>query len=291
MSITSNYIPYPGAEPIPTHINTVSDEDRAKDFRCDGKVLNKICNAPQCPQLGKFPRFRLRDPQRDHHIPGCPNDESADALRIDHLDQTGRHTTSRELLARLCHNPQTRTKTAPPRDTPMPYGAQDSGALTLDTRPHRYGSRPPDTLRQAIVLWSTLPVDAPYADTTVGDLLIDQRNIRDYRANGVPSGRIAVILCAKIGTKTLDRVVPARVSSEIVLRDAYAYRDKTQGLLISFKADAPARNAIFKAEDKIIAIMAQWMPHPTIPGAYTATDIIRKGNLCFFAYNFFDDNI
>ena len=287
MSEYAYLIPYPGADPILTSIYSITPNDKDKDYRCNGVVYGKTCYAPLCPVFSDHPHLRLRNPHRYHHIPGCPCDKSADALRVDHLDRAGTRTSPVNLLERFGKFQKLPKKRIPAHNSGSNAEETDAASHPLDTRPHRYGSRLPDTLSQAIVLWSALPVDAPYAGTTVGNLLIDSRNIHNYRANGIPAGRIAVVLCSMINKDKLAHITPNRASGEIILQDAYPGKEDTHGLLIAIKADYTAAKLIFGAKGNIIAIMAQWIPHPTIPNAYTSTDIIRRGNVCIFNREFF----
>lgn len=271
-------------------IEEINQTNRCDHFICGGKNphTGQLCEVEVTPVLRKdAPHFRGIMP----HIPGCPNDESEAATIIQHLDVTGRTTTIDALLT-ICGRGEHEGNKGEPRhrDTkPVSGGETEDVEDEVHARRILRKARNPKNLKELCALLVKSDLNALYANIPIGDIIVDHRNVHEYRQKGLRDGQMAVILCSRIKTKYIDKLVPEdRKYKGVILRDAYSYEDREYPLLLFIDGSNAVKSKIFGApKGNIIAIFGRWHPiSPDTPNVCVC-DHIYDGQVFVATKDFF----
>lgn len=269
------------------NINSIDKEDRNATYICCGMVRGKLCRAKMIPVFGETPYFRSAPDSK--HIYACPHDESKRAVIRRHLDVTGSKTTVEELLSDFDKG-ETQVRKKQASQGAGTKTSEKGEAKQAKEEPMRIirEARNPRNLKELCELLVNTEPDELYANTPVRRIIVDRRTIKDYRADGLSDGQTAVVLCSRIKSESLDRYFPDRDPQELVLRDAFSFESQKKPMLFAFRTSLAVKNMIFSApKEHIIAIFAQWHPHPKNPCTYIC-DHVQPGHVFLAEKDFFD---
>lgn len=270
-------------------IEEIVEANRYDDYICDGQNprTGQPCRAAVFPVMREgAPYFRVNV----RHICGCSNDESEAATIRRHLDVTGRTTTIADLMAACGRAEREGNERRLSHRDVEPVTGNETDHVDDDDNDRRIirEARNPKNLKEICALLIKSNLNDIYTQVPVGDLIVDHRNVNEYRQNGLRDGQMAVVLCSRIGRKRIDALVPERVNEDVIVGDAYAYEDRATPLLLFIDGSKAAYRKIFDSpKGNIIAIFAKWHSHPDAPNAYVC-DHINAGQVFVAARSFFD---
>ena len=272
------------------NINDIGKEDRDVTYICSGKTNGKLCGIKMIPVFGETPYFRSAPDCR--HICDCPFDESETAVIKRHLDVTGSKTTIETLLSAFSKGEKQARKKQVSQGTGAKTAEKDAEKQEKEeSRRIIREARDPRNLKELCALLTKTDLDEPYAGIPVRDSIVDHRTVKAYREHGLSDEQMAVVLCGRISKDRLDKCFPGRAPQAIVLRDAFSFEDKAAPLLFELRTGSAVKQKIFAApSDHIIAVFAQWHPHPTNPRTYFC-DQIQVGQVFAANKDFFDTSL
>lgn len=272
------------------NIEEIDQMNRFDHFICGGENphTRQICEVEVTPVLRRdAPHFRAIKA----HIPGCLNDESEAATIIQHLDITGRTTTIEALLT-ICGRGEHEGNKGEPRHRdakPASGGETEDVEDEVHARRILRKARNPRNLKELCALLVKSDLNDLYTNVPIGDIIVDHRNVHEYRQKGLLDGQMAVILCSRIGIKYINKLVPTdRKNKGVILGDAYSYEDREDPLLLFIDGSKAVNSKIFGApRGNIIAIFGRWHPiSPDTPNVCVC-DHIYEGQVFVATKDFF----
>lgn len=202
---------------------TISEKEEYYPMRCCGKnKKGDLCHAPMgpvhltkpCPHI----TFRQKNNERVH-ILNCEYDERRESEISTHLDYRALGSTSEDIWKSM-RKKQKRNNVKGKKPVDPDGGSGGDGETTGGAepapRPIRRKSVLPTSPEALTALLLDLPIDAPYANTYVRDLIIDRRTVDSYRANGIPQDKYVLVLAKRLAST--NRTFSAK-KGEIVLVD------------------------------------------------------------------------
>ena len=263
------------------YVHQLTEKDLDNEFQCCGRVEHdgEICCAPLRPSfhLKYFYQASLANP----HKKGCPYYRKAKETPVNVLDQRAEKLKIKDLLKKIG---KTRGETpggpsGGPK-TPLRKEEDDEDDLYKPVIPrHKH----PRDIRQIVDLLKKLPLSARYADSTVGQLIVDERNIESYRLGEIPIGKPLVV----IGRKTNPYAYGVMVGSEQwLLADFWATGINIKNpILYLLNVDQEAKQKLLayarkatEGEPVKIAVFAEWKRNWTYTGnkVYETTTLLNS---------------
>lgn len=239
----------------------LTEEDLGNRFVCCGRVEHdgEICEAPML--FSPIGRYFYPESRSEPHKPGCPYYRKSKQTRVSTLDMRAENVESDDLFARFGkikkNNPEGPENN--PRKSPTKPEEDDEDFI----KPVIQRRRHPRNTAEFIDLMSKLPINAPYAETHVGRLIVDERNVEEYRVSEIPFGNMVAV----IGRKTNPYAYGVTVESgQWLLADFWATGNNINyPILLLLNVDKEARQKLIKyAKDaKVdkplkIGVLAKW---------------------------------
>lgn len=269
-------------------IEKVTDEIAHDTYLCNGCGGN--CRVKMYPvRNGREPHFHTK--RNQHHKLGCLNDHSIAAQIVHNLDRTGRTTSMEDLFDRF-----SRVRTEAENDEQGRRMVRERGNNERDDqevdddRPILREPRDPRSLRELCALFTKSDLDCIYAGLRIGDNYIDRRNIGEVRSNGIPEGKLAIVLLAKISKARIDSFGLEVPVGAIVLGDAYYYEDRAKQLICIVPcASERVREGILRSTTgSIIAVFTRWRKYSSDKDGIYICDPINEGQFFCAEENFYE---
>ena len=262
--------------------DTISEEELNYPMRCCW--INKKGQPCHAPMVAERHMNRVHFRQKNGekvHILGCVHDERRKKETITHLDRRAYGHEPIDVWKAM--------KTEKKRRAPQ-NGGDDTGGGSIGGVDVPGGSEPNprliqrrETLPKSPVMLAEvlleLSIDADFANTRVGDLIVDHRTINDFRRDGIPDGAFVLVLAKRLAVSNRTFVAP---KDEFVLVDCMydASKEAIPYNYMQFRLNltGDARDSMFKylklkGHNTFIVIFSRWKKDPDNMNTYIARDV------------------
>ena len=275
----------PNGESAERTSENISKEELNYPMRCCWKNKEgKPCHAPMVPvHLTKpHPHIAFRQKNGEKvHILNCDYDERREAETSTHLDYRALGSTSEDIWKGMCKKPKRNNGKGkkPVEPDGGSGGAEEtSGGAEPTPRPIQRKSALPTSPEALAALLLELPIDKPYANTYVRDLIMDQRTIERFRSEGIPENAYVLVLAKRLAVE--NRTFTAN-RYEFVLVDCMydAAKEAKPYDCMQYRLNlfGEARDEMFKflrlkGDNTYIVIFSRWGRDPGNANTYIALD-------------------
>lgn len=263
----------------------ISEEELKYPMRCCGKNKKGMpCHTPMIPVHRNYPYKHIEFRQLNDevvHILGCPHDKRRDFEISSHLDYRALGDKTEDIWRAMMKNPTNpgngKGKQTAQKDGDID-GFKTGGDRDSKSRRIVKKTKLPSSPEVFAEVLLSLDINAPYANTYVRNLIIDQRTVDQYRAEGIPEDKYLLVLAKKLTMK--NRTFSAN-KGEIVLVDCkYDFAKEADPIgCMQFRLSlhGKAREHMFeylklKGNNSYIVIFSRWKRDPENENTYFAID-------------------
>lgn len=262
----------------------ISEEELNYPMRCCWKNKNgQSCHAPMVPvhHQKPYPHISFRQKNGENvHILGCKYDERREKETITYPDYRACDRVPVDLWKAMEKNKKVKGKgkgRGGPTEGPN-GGDEEPGGIEPSARPIQRRATLPKSPESLAEILMDLPIDAEFANTSVGDLIVDQRTVDRLRYEGIPDDAYVLVLTNKLALA--NRTFVAN-KGEIVLVDC-KYDASIEAApigCIQFRlpVHGEAKTRMFdylklKGDNTYIVIFSRWKRDPDNANTYIAID-------------------
>lgn len=275
----------PNGEWVKRTSENILEKELEYPMRCCWRNKDgKPCHAPMVPvHLSKpHPHIAFRQKNGEKvHILNCDYDERREAETSTHLDYRALGRTSEDIWKGMCKKPKRNNgkgKKSVEPDGGSGGDEETSGGAEPTPRPIQRKSAVPTSPEALVALLLELPIDKPYANTYVRDLIMDQRTIERFRSEGIPENAYVLVLAKRL---VVEKRAPTANTYKFVFADCMydATKDEKAHDCIQFGLNlfGEARDEMFKflklkGDNTYIVIFSRWKRDPANANTYFALD-------------------
>ncbi len=228
--------------------------DKGQAYYCAGKHRGRECLAPLELRIGNRIENYFAVTTGEHHIHGCPHDESGRKLYTKVLDREGKECTLRSLYAMLL------AKKSGSQPGGGGKGGEEPGEEPVEEKPEEDEllpgedtvliKRAPCNLKEIVCSLQELEPDDIYAGTVVEDLLCDRSNVARLKSE-IPNDGLMIVQAWRYKPPNGYRVNGNNYT--LMMDGAFDI-----GLYISFSATDKALEIIRNAGKKRLFVINRW---------------------------------
>lgn len=274
----------PNGEWVIRTSENISEEELKYPMRCCWRNKDgKPCNAPMVPERRTTPyphiHFRQKNGEKVH-ILGCVHDERRKKVTVSHLNRRAINREPIDLWKAMKTNKNNKGKK---KNGGGSMGGPDGGGEEIggaepNQRPiQRKATLPksPETLAEILL---DLPIDAEFANTRVGALIVDHRTVDCFRCEGIPDDAYVLVLSKRLAQS--NRTFVANKYEFVLVDCKYdASKEAEPHDCIQFRLNlfGEARDDMFKylklkGDNTYIVIFSRWEKDPDNTNTYFAID-------------------
>lgn len=258
----------------------ISEEELNYPMRCCWKNRKgQYCHAPMVSECRMNQiHFRLKNGEKVH-ILGCIYDERRKKETATHLDRRALNRKPVDLwdAMKTNKNKKGKKKGGGPIEGPDD-GGENVGGTEPEQRPIQRRETLPKSPETLVGILLDLPIDAEFANTRVGNIIVDQRTVDRFRREAIPEDAYVLVLAKRLATSNRTFVAD---KYEIVLVDCMydAAKEAKPHDCIQFRLNlfGEARDNMFKylklkGDNTYIVIFSRWKRDPDNENTYFAID-------------------
>ena len=173
------------------YADNMKEEYLDNKFVCCGRTTHdgEVCGAHML--YSPFGRYFYQASRSEPHKPGCPYYCKAKETRVPVLDRRAKDKTSDDFLNKFTKEKKKGPKEPVP-DPPDPEPGPEDDEEDIP-KPVVQRNRHPKDAEELVDLLTELPITAPYAETLVGNLIMDERNVEEYRSGELPARNLVCV--------------------------------------------------------------------------------------------------
>ena len=262
----------------------ISEEILEKELKypmrcCWKNKKGQYCRAPMVSECHTNQiRFRQKNGEKVH-ILGCIYDERRKKETVTHLDRRALNRKPEDLWKAMEKNKKNKGK-GKGRGGPLqgPEDGEEHGGAEPNPRPIQRRETLPKSPELLAEVLMDLPIDAEFANTRVGNLIVDQRTVERFRREGISEDAYVLVLAKRLAQS--NRTFVAN-KYEFVLVDCMydAAKEAKPHDCIQFRLNlfGEARDNMFKylklkGDNTYIVIFSRWKRDPDNENTYFAID-------------------